>query len=100
MAYDQKPPEGELDPEDYGFQEERQVTYQDEITGSVFERRVREQAHRYMVARFGQSYVFRAPETFDNVLERWLKVLADHGDLDFCDQLMSQIEQMTARSRK
>ena len=35
-------------------------------------RAVRGQASRYLKARYGEDYVYRAPETFQNVLERWI----------------------------
>lgn len=38
--------------------------------------------HRYFVAVHGRSYIYRAPETFDNVLERWmLAVAADNQEV-------------------
>lgn len=44
--------------------------------------KVREMIHRYFVARYGDSYTFRAPETFDNALERWmLYVGGNAGDM-------------------
>ena len=39
-------------------------------------RAVRGQAHRYLVARYGEDYVYAAPETFQNTLERWIWAVA------------------------
>jgi hypothetical protein len=41
---------------------------------------VRGQAHRYLVARYGQDYVYAAPETFGNTLERWIWAVAADAD--------------------
>ena len=56
---------------------------------------IREQAHRYMVACFGKDYVWRAPETFDNRLVRWIWALAMER-LDFAEVQMSWIEAKAA----
>jgi hypothetical protein len=37
---------------------------------------IRTQAQRYMVARYGENVWFRAPETFGNMLERWIWAVA------------------------
>lgn len=52
---------------------------------------VRAQAARYMTARFGPDYVYKAPETFENVLERWIwAVGAD--EMGLAEQCMIEIE--------
>lgn len=55
-------------------------------------RQVQDQASRYLIARYGESVWFRAPETFDNVLERWIWCLAS-GELDFAETCITQIEE-------
>jgi hypothetical protein len=37
---------------------------------------IRTHAHRYLVAVYGPDYVFRAPETFGNLVERWIWAVA------------------------
>jgi cytochrome c-type biogenesis protein CcmH/NrfF len=37
---------------------------------------IRAQAQRYMVARYGKDVWYRAPETFGNMLERWIWAVA------------------------
>lgn len=56
---------------------------------------VLQQMHRYFTAVHGKDYVYRAPETFGNVLERWmLAVLA--GDMEYADESMDLIEKLVA----
>ena len=52
---------------------------------------VQDQARRYMTARYGESVWFKAPETFPNMLERWIWAVAS-GHPEFADSLMTQIE--------
>lgn len=60
---------------------------------------VREQAARYLRARFGPDYVYRAPEAFENTLERWIWAVA--GDApDLAEECMAAIEQHFARARR
>lgn len=33
---------------------------------------IRDHANRYLRARYGPDVVYRAPETFENMLERWI----------------------------
>lgn len=56
---------------------------------------VRDQAHRYLVARFGKDYGYRAPETFENLLERWIWAVAADADV-LAEECMSRIEEMAA----
>jgi hypothetical protein len=37
---------------------------------------VRGQAQRYLRARYSSDYIYRAPETFENALERWIWAVA------------------------
>jgi hypothetical protein len=40
------------------------------------------QARRYLEARYGKNVWFRAPETFSNILERWIWAVArDAGEI-------------------
>jgi hypothetical protein len=59
---------------------------------------VQAQIHAYFTARYGENYVYRAPETFDNALERWMLMVAA-GDLDAASRQMTEIEALIARSR-
>jgi hypothetical protein len=55
-------------------------------------RAVRGQAHRYLVARYGEDYVYAAPETFQNTLERWIWAVA--GDApSLAEECMKAIEE-------
>ena len=53
--------------------------------------KVREMIHRYFVARYGEDYTFKAPETFDNALERWMLYVAMNAE-DMASQEMAKIE--------
>lgn len=59
----------------------------------------RDQAHRYLVARFGDSYVFRAPETFDNVLERWIWAVAA-GNVEYSEECIAKIEVLAVADKE
>lgn len=59
---------------------------------------VRTQVHQYFTALYGENYVYRAPETFTNALERWMLLLAA-GDLDASASQMAEIELMIRRDR-
>lgn len=53
---------------------------------------IRQHIDRYFVAVHGKGYVYRAPETFQNVLECWmLAVGADQGEV--AEECITQIEQ-------
>jgi phage-related protein len=54
---------------------------------------LRNMIDRYFKARYGDSYVFRAPETFDNALERWMLYVAG-GSGDLAEQEIVRIEAM------
>jgi hypothetical protein len=59
---------------------------------------VQAQVHQYFTALYGENYVYRAPETFDNALERWMLMVAS-GDLDAASRQMTEIEALIARNR-
>jgi hypothetical protein len=66
---------------------------------SLHYQQVRDHARRYMVAAYGPSWTFRAPETFDNLLERWLwAVSAD--EMNMANECMRQIEERAAVRRE
>lgn len=54
--------------------------------------RVREQASRYLAAVYGKNVGFRAPETFDNVLERWIVAVAGGSEDTLGEECMQAIE--------
>jgi hypothetical protein len=56
---------------------------------------VQKQAHRYLIAAYGEQYVFAAPETFNNALERWIWALAA-GNGDLAEENMARIEELAA----
>lgn len=60
---------------------------------------VRGQIHRYFSALYGESYVYSAPETFTNALERWMLLVAS-GDLIAAEKQMTDIEAMIRRDRE
>jgi hypothetical protein len=55
-------------------------------------RAVRGQAHRYLVARYGKDYIYRAPETFGNTLERWIWAVGADAE-DLAEECMKAIEE-------
>ena len=59
---------------------------------------VQSQVHDYFTALYGQSYAYRAPETFTNALERWMLHVAAN-DLDAAARQMAEIEEMIRRDR-
>jgi len=51
----------------------------------------KDHARRYLEARYGKSVWFRAPETFSNVMERWIWAAA--GDLPvMAEECITNIE--------
>lgn len=56
---------------------------------------VRDHIGRYMTAVHGKDWVYRAPETFGNLVERWLLAVAS-GDVDFAGEQISEIERLAA----
>ena len=61
--------------------------------------RVRDHARRYMIAVYGKDVFFRAPETFENVLERWIwAVSAD--EMKMANECMVEIEKMAAEHKQ
>jgi hypothetical protein len=65
------------------------------IAGELTE--IQDQARRYMVAAYGEAVWFRAPETFNNVLERWIWAVSG-AHIDMAEECMSKIEELAARS--
>lgn len=61
--------------------------------------RVRDQAHRYMKAVYGDDVFYVAPEQFPNVLVQWMYAVAT-GAYDFADTRMTEIERMAAEQRE
>lgn len=59
---------------------------------------VQSQIHDYFTALYGQSYAYRAPETFTNALERWM-LLVVSSNLDAAESQMSEILEMIRRDR-
>lgn len=59
--------------------------------------RTRDQARRYFNAVHGPDWVFKAPEQFSNLVERWIWALQS-GDLDFAETIMAGIETMAAEA--
>jgi hypothetical protein len=58
--------------------------------------KVRDQAKRYLEACYGKSVWFRAPETFENAVERWIWSVAS-GEIEFAEDCMAKIEEMAAQ---
>jgi hypothetical protein len=54
--------------------------------------KIREMISRYFKARYGDDYVFKAPETFDNALERWMLYVMSNEGFDMAEQEMAKIE--------
>jgi hypothetical protein len=59
---------------------------------------VQTQIHGYFTALYDENYVYRAPETFTNALERWMLLVAA-SDFVAAGNQMSEIETMIARDR-
>lgn len=59
---------------------------------------VSHQIDQYFTALYGVNYVYRAPETFTNALERWMIYVAS-GHLDAAASQMSEIDLMIRRDR-
>ena len=65
---------------------------------SIQMQRTKEQLHRYFIAVYGEDYVFRAPETFPNLLEQWMLAVMN-GSMDFANDKMIMIEDLAAERR-
>ena len=61
--------------------------------------RVRNQSVRYFRAVHGDAWVYKAPEQWQNMVERWMWALAC-GDLDDAEATIARIEQMAANAVK
>jgi hypothetical protein len=60
---------------------------------------VHAQAALYMNAVYGENWIYKAPETFDNVLVRWIWAIAQ-SRLDFAGDQMAIIQQMAKEARR
>ncbi len=69
-----------------------------ELTGSPELLEVHRQASRYFNAVHGPDWVFKAPEQWANLVERWIWALAA-GDLVFADEVMARLEDMAADAK-
>ena len=49
------------------------------------------QAFRYLSARFGPDWLYRAPESFENLVERWIWSVAS-GTEEFGESCIAAIE--------
>lgn len=58
----------------------------------------RNHAQRYLEARYGESWMYRAPETYPNILERWIRAVAD-GNEDAAEDAMLTIEEGLRQDR-
>jgi len=56
-------------------------------------------ARRYLEARYGKNVWFKAPETFGNVLERWLWACANNSR-ELAEESVKAIEAHYAEERK
>ena len=69
------------------------------VTESQALEQVRKQARRYLEARFGKDVWFRAPETFENLLERWIWAVASNAP-ELAEESLAAIETGLARHRE
>lgn len=60
---------------------------------------VQRQIDRYFTTLYGENYVYRAPETFANALERWMLLVAS-GNLNTAGIQMLEIEAMITKGRE
>lgn len=60
---------------------------------------VRDQARRYMEAVYGKAIWFAAPETINNVLERWIWGVASNAP-SWAEESITRIEEMAALHRQ
>jgi hypothetical protein len=57
------------------------------------------QIDRYFRAVYGDDYAFRAPETFENALERWMLYSTSAGGKELAAAEMRNIEAMAAAAK-
>lgn len=60
---------------------------------------VRGQARRYLEARYGGAVWFKAPETIDNVLERWIWAVASDCEDTVGEECIAAIEAKLQEAR-
>lgn len=58
---------------------------------------IRAQACRYLVARYGKDYIYYAPETFNNTLERWIWAVGADA-VELAEECMAAIERHFAEA--
>ena len=56
---------------------------------------IRDHASRYLRAVCGPDYIYRAPETFGNLLERWIWAVSA-GDPEIAHACIADIERIAA----
>lgn len=65
---------------------------------AVTREQIRDQASRYLQAVYGPDVVYRAPETFGNLVERWIWAVAA-GAPQMAEASMADIERLAAQQR-
>lgn len=58
----------------------------------------RSHAQRYLEARYGEGWVYRAPEAYPNVVEQWLRAVAS-GNEDAAEEAILTIEEGLKQDR-
>lgn len=61
---------------------------------------VREQAQRYLAAMYGETWVFKAPETFGNLVERWIWAVASSAEGTLGEEAVGKIEAAVRETRE
>ena len=61
--------------------------------------KVARQAGRYFTAVHGPDWIFKAPEQWANLVERWIWAVAS-GDVEFSEQVMGQLEAMASEAKQ
>ncbi len=66
---------------------------------SIQYQKIQDQVSRYFKAVYGDDVVFRAPETFPNVLERWMIYATTPGGEKLAEEHMQFIEKKAREQR-
>jgi len=83
----------EHSPVEHAYRPEAKVTAEDVLRlESIRFQQFKDQVSRYFKARYGDTYVFRAPEMFDNALERWM-IYATSDEGSMAEEQMTKIEE-------
>jgi hypothetical protein len=62
------------------------------VTENLTRQEITKHVHRYFEMLYGDSWRYQAPETFENMLERWLwAVAADSSEL--AEECMTKMEE-------